>query len=169
MLPVSATPPPSCRADRKSRCRAREPGRATAPGDQEIGHLDAGGRNAGKRLFGVHRQLIVEIPVEACDVTPRRRHGQTVVKRPEVGRKRAAAGVAGHSDAGRIRFGAAEQVIEPAHRIPDPPEGEIVAEQPEHFAELVVLVTAPLRKTVARRADELQPFPLPGRVPAAVR
>ena len=84
---------------------------------------------AREDLLGVLRPERVQKHPPRIDVAGGRGHLDAIVQGRKVRRVRAAAGVARGADAGRIHFGARQQVVQSANAVPDGVAGEGVSHQ----------------------------------------
>ena len=74
-------------------------------GDDEVGHFQAGAEYSGRILFAIGGDLVLEIGGKGGDKATGRRHREARLHRPQPGRHRAAARVAGEAHARTVYLG----------------------------------------------------------------
>ena len=96
---------------------------------EHVVHVHAHTQQAGRNLLAVGGELVLGIAPEGGDIASRRGHGEAVVVGHQQRRQRAAAGVSGEPDSGRVDLLAGQEVVEAPHAVPDPPCAEELANE----------------------------------------
>ena len=126
--------------------------------DQEISHFESCRQCAGRHLLRVGGEFIFHIVHPGGDVTARSRHRQTVFQCIDESRHGSASGISCESDARRVHFRTAQQIIKPADRIPCAPRPHGFSRQQKLFSHDIVFPAATALEF--RKVKELEPFAL---------